>query len=735
MALTTGKKTTTVTPSSVASRMGVVPAYSGDWMATAAASLGKTLDTQAKKVAVLEEEKWKAQFSIDTYKAINNFAMKNRINPNGFTESTDAYINQLVQSVPNRYKGWAKQYAGMMAAREGQQIINRHYNTQQQDMIRLNADDTALWLDNTLRNMQSIPYATWDQTMFDSHLAEFTEKAVAYENMFNALDPQYRGQIDTPQVWKRKHQLAFEQARLNSKHTALLEAAEVLDREALTGQDVDGDGKTFESKGIEGELTNIQTTIAKINADLTKYMNNPKVDDLDGFATLGDTTTEERALLQQNSLKYVNNLADSLERTQNKLKLMNQEKYKNNMNNLFDTVSKPYNSYTDQELDNELNYFNANLEDRVRIKEANKKSNIIGKYSKVLYSPEGEQTEYYHKNEKVNFGKFNRTWTTVIDRIQLEFASSGIEIPDDEVKDMIINDHIYTMTGKDPQALTFEFDFLQGVASEDFDNLKNYALNMGVVPKPLTKYINNTLTDTSLNLDIQANRDSLVEIAGMFNALTEQPQAFVYGVEGISVENQQLLAQFHNDYKRQFDIIRRRGEADLKVFLDEKTFVKNWWELRNNWDQDESDKINQIFNQKVSEIPDNLFEEKITDTIDKAIQITPLTLFGVSQGNIISPLTKEEATKNLMDPYAPPPLFEIPFARYFKVNDYEKESLNNALAVEKLKEVLPDYLTAYYKRTLTSSDKLAIRTNEEIIEDIDKVLNYLISDLSNMGYE
>ena len=49
--------------------------------------------------------------------------------------------------------------------------------------------------------------------MFDSHLAEFTEKAVAYENMFNALDPQYRGQIDTPQVWKRKHQLAFEQAR------------------------------------------------------------------------------------------------------------------------------------------------------------------------------------------------------------------------------------------------------------------------------------------------------------------------------------------------------------------------------------------------------------------------------------------------------------------------------------------------------------------------------------------
>ena len=74
MALTTGKKQTSVTPSSMANRMGVVPAYGGDWLATASDTLGKTLDLQAKRVATIEEEKWKAQFSIDTYKAINEFA-------------------------------------------------------------------------------------------------------------------------------------------------------------------------------------------------------------------------------------------------------------------------------------------------------------------------------------------------------------------------------------------------------------------------------------------------------------------------------------------------------------------------------------------------------------------------------------------------------------------------------------------------------------------------------------
>lgn len=66
--------------------MGVVPTYSGDWLATASESIGNALDVQTKRIATMEEEKWKAQFSIDSYKAINDFAMDNRVNPNGFTK-------------------------------------------------------------------------------------------------------------------------------------------------------------------------------------------------------------------------------------------------------------------------------------------------------------------------------------------------------------------------------------------------------------------------------------------------------------------------------------------------------------------------------------------------------------------------------------------------------------------------------------------------------------------------
>ena len=52
MALTTGKRTTTVTPSATASRMGIVPAYSGDPITAGASALGEALSEEEKKLQV-----------------------------------------------------------------------------------------------------------------------------------------------------------------------------------------------------------------------------------------------------------------------------------------------------------------------------------------------------------------------------------------------------------------------------------------------------------------------------------------------------------------------------------------------------------------------------------------------------------------------------------------------------------------------------------------------------------
>lgn len=726
MALVRGKKATQVTPSSIASRMGVVPTYGGDWLATAAESIGKNIDVQTKRIAVMEEEKWKAQFSIDTYKAINKFAMDNRVNPNGFTKSVDAYVNTLVNQVPNRYKGWAKQYAGMMAAREGQQIINRHYNNQQAELIKVNEDSNQIWLDNTLRNLEQTPYAEYDNEVMSSVLAEFAEKAASYENMYNSLDPQYRSGLPTPDQWKRKHQLGFEGARLNSKHRALLEAAQILDKEYLLQQDLNGDNKyqkSFDKK--EGEKTNVEIAIAQIKKNMQEYLNNPDVDNLDGFSTLVNSTGEEKNQLKANAEEYVDNLYNQMSTEQNNIKNAIAAEYKENINVIESRVKKPYTSITDEQLLRELNLINATVEDRERITLENTKSNIIGALSKVLFSSDPNTTEIMYKNKDYNIGQYNKTWTGTIGRIKELMLANGVpesEINDQEIKNQIIEQHIYDMTGRTSNTLSLEYDFVmlnnELVADESkghFFQLKQYALNMGVVPPIITEYITENLNNP-LNLEKESNRDSLIEIAGMLHSLQEVPSVAGMGIEGVSKEQQMLLAEFYKDYKNY--------RENTSGGIIESDFIKNWFELHNEYTQDESDKLLNVFNDKLKDLD----QDVLANQMKQHMEMAAISIFGVNFGTAIGTgVVQEPAVK---------PLIDVPILNIFKVKDYEKEELQYNVMVEELLDRLPNYMVSYYKtrgKPITEKD-LKVRTVREIENDINEIIKFALSDLNAEGY-
>jgi len=720
MALTTGKKQTSVTPSSMANRMGVVPAYGGDWLATASDTLGKTLDLQAKRVATIEEEKWKAQFSIDTYKAINEFAMAKRIDPNGFNETVTPYIEALVEAVPTKYKGWAKQYSGMMAAREGQQIINRHYNIQQQDAIKVLSNDTDVWLSNTSRIMESTDYKDWDQTFVDSHLAELTEKSASYESLYNSLDPQYKAGLPLPEVWKRDKQLKFEGARLNSKHRALLENAALMDQEAVLQVDLNDDNEIYQPSGVKDEPTNVDIAIATINRNLTKYMENPDTDGLDGYTTLLDTTNAERIDLVSNAQEYVNTLKKTYDVEQNKIKNQAQTNYNKNINILTDAASSSYTSYDESTLIKNLNALNATPEDRTKVLSANTKSNIIGKYAAFLYAEEDTVDSITYNGETLEFGKFNKTWNTVVNRAFAEMSARGITgVTKEEIKTGIINQHIYTLTGKEPDDLTFELDFASGVGSEDFDAMVNYSVNMGIVPQPLVDFINENVGEggAGLNLNLDENIDTLVQVAAMFNVLQNTPTPLPLQIDGVSAENQMLLGQFYADYKNYFDRTANRDQR----FISTNDYVKNWWELRNAWQNDESDKIINAFDTRLADIDEDLLEGLMTDYLEK----NTLGIFGNNFGTTIAPLAPSDTVE---------PLIDFPLLRWFKVNSAEVTDLNLQLGVEKMMEVLPDYLVNYYKTNLITTDQIKQRSNFLITQDINDIIGYVMSDLSNTGY-
>ena len=730
MALTRGKKETSVTPSSIASRMGVVPTYGGDWLATAAESIGKNLDVQTKRIAVMEEEKWKAQFSIDTYKAINDFAMQNRMNPNGFTKSVDPYVSELVNQVPNKYKGWAKQYAGMMAAREGQQIINRHYNAQQAELIKLNQDSNQVWLDNNLRNLEQTPYAEWDNQMFSSVLAEFSEKAVSYENMYNSLDPQFRSRLDSPEIWKRKHQIAFEGARLNSKNRALLEAAQKLDQEIIeSGGNV---------RGVKDGKTNVDIAMGQIKKNMEEYLKNPDVDNLDGFSTLVNSTSEERQQLKENSLAYANEFFTQVERQQSILKNAIESEYQLNVNSLKSSASKPYTAYDDNKLNQLLNNINASSEDRLEIIKENKKSNIIGALSKLLYDPGEDRNnkKILYNNIEYGLGVYNRTWQGTIGRIRELLLAEGVpenELTDEIIKNQIIESHIYEMTydpvtgeGRTSDTLSLEYDFrilnnqLQGTGSSHFEKLKQYTINMGIMPPVLSKYITENLNNP-LNLDIESNRDTLVEIAGMVNSLQNISSFKSLAIPGLDSADEMLLTEFYKDYKSY------REQTKQKII--EQDFIKNWFELRNNIKTNQADLMYEEFNKKISQIDKQYVEEEIKTQLKKAwvniygteTLIGPPSLFG-------DPATvPAKPTK---------PLIDIPILEYFRIRDFEAEELQLGLGMEKFMERLPDYMINYYRtrRDPVNADSIKSRPIWRIQEDITSIIRFAINDFNNEGW-
>ena len=128
MALTKGNRENITTVTSVQSRMGVVPTYAGSGIADAAEAMGDTITGLANKQATIEEEKYKAQFEIDTTTYLTELARLHPLEPDTFTNKAESYINTIVEKAPPRFKSYSEKYSKLMAAREGDAIYNRWYN-------------------------------------------------------------------------------------------------------------------------------------------------------------------------------------------------------------------------------------------------------------------------------------------------------------------------------------------------------------------------------------------------------------------------------------------------------------------------------------------------------------------------------------------------------------------------------------------------------------------------------
>jgi hypothetical protein len=307
MALTTGKRQVTTTASSVANRMGVVPAYAGDPVSTIAKVATEKLDFFAKRQASLEEAKYKADLEIKTSKFINSKAREHFNDPKTFTATTDSYIESLVNEAPTRYKSWTKSMISGKAIRKGETIFANRIKQDHDDAIKLQEERVRTHNEETLEDLfdlatvsQGDPELKKDSTFTnnidDYHknvwLPKVSEMYKSHLEVYNAAYPEDRNNMLTPQEFLRTMQISFEQLRLNTK------VKNIIDTTMLEITEMGGDYQIGNDK-----IKELNLRISKMLNE--EYMKSPQIDMLDGKATLVNTTKEERGQIISNAESFM----------------------------------------------------------------------------------------------------------------------------------------------------------------------------------------------------------------------------------------------------------------------------------------------------------------------------------------------------------------------------------------------------------------------------------------------
>jgi len=341
MALTTGERKTITTASSVSNRMGVVPAYGGDALATFAKTATEKLDFFAQRQATLEENKWKADTQLKTYKAIKDFARENWDNPTSFVNKTDTYVETLINKAPKRFQAWTKTYAGMMAAQEGEVIANTREKLDFQEAVKANELSIIAFHDKTAETMYNMT-GYWNKNNIDSfkekiYDAELGEIYERYISTYNVAKPSERRTMDPPKEWLRKQKLGFELLRVNSKIKKTVDETMRLIRE--------------ESYSVGHDR------LKELNRSLTEmlekeYRKNPKVDDEDGYATLIGSTLEERGGIIEEAKKFLSREMALHQKEINTYELTtnseNKQQHTTDMNNFLNQPENYINLSSDQ---------------------------------------------------------------------------------------------------------------------------------------------------------------------------------------------------------------------------------------------------------------------------------------------------------------------------------------------------------------------------------------------------
>ena len=556
MALTKGERTTITTASSVANRMGVVPAYGGNPITTIAEVATEKLDFFAKRQATLQEGKYKADLEIQTRAYINEIGREYFDNPNMFIQKAGEYIDTLVDKAPVRYKSWTKSMAGSMAGTEGERIFDRRIKLDFLEAENLHNARVQGFNEKTINDMYNLIEFGDDVDLKSGNIAnkvdlykkntydpQQSEIYKDYLERYNSAYPEERSQMDTPEEFLRKLKLSFEQARINTKIKNMIDVA-VLE---------------IEEGGFE--YTVGADILTELNSNITKmlneeYMKNPQIDLRDGAATFIGSTTEERAEIIKNASSFAEAHTGMYKKQLAKYQLNSvTEKNQIHQRNLNGFIKSPekYVSYNEDRLNADI--VNLGLDEAAGIK-----------YKNTFYAGKIVLDNVDKFLPKMIGGSaimgINQTATETFEILQTAgyLDAVGIKTPAD-LKPLIIDTHMKLMfsaeelrdisTGKvdiftyneDGEKIKDENNAL--VATQQFNAIVAYASQFNEEIPVITDFLNDTISMTDTTDD--ESLDKLDKAAYMVHYFINE-NGFEYMFKGLTSENKAKilkLAEYH----------------------------------------------------------------------------------------------------------------------------------------------------------------------------------------------
>ena len=521
MALTKGNRENITTVTSVQSRMGVVPTYGGSGIAAAAKAMGDTITGLANKQATLEEEKYKAQFEIDTTTYLTELARLHPLEPDAFTNKAESYINTIVEKAPSRFKSYSEKYSKLMAAREGDAIYNRWYNKNQQDSIKVFADGMEVFTDHELATISLLNNEEFDKYWIEQLLPNLENKMISYNNLYESLDPQYADALLLPDVFMEDRKLVFEKARMFQKTRNLLAIANAQDAaEFGAGQVPYGTGKSNLEKA-QAYIMNTLIPIYNEKADAN--------DGIDGFSVLTSSSKEERQAITNELGTYVQNNVLQYETLQKGIDEVQKVNVKTNYNLMMDQIQSFQNEYAYKN-PAELIGMGFDATQIKKINDALTLNRAIVDFSTIQNLEDGFNFDIHTNN--------------ILDYINnLSGGDTDYEFAD--VKKAVVDYHLlknvfaeeysqngFFSKGESMANIDLSYDIRNNIPKEQLTRVIEFASTYGIMPDILQNFIDSA---SGLNYKDEVDRRLIAEIAGTVYTLSQRSGFNMIDINGHNI--------------------------------------------------------------------------------------------------------------------------------------------------------------------------------------------------------